>query len=278
MKPEELQQLPGFGKDHEANLKEAKRLLAEAGYPDGFKTVLTNRAIKLPYIDLGVYLVSAWKKIGVEAEHRAGGERHLEQTRLNRDFDLLVNPFGYAAWEIPMRSWISFTTGATENWGRFSDPVVDKLFEQQKVERDEQKRIQLVKDMQKRLMEKTWELMACGGAVSRCGRRVSATTKPMPNHWLNRRLEDVWLAIRIKRRPFTPLFLLRGAFKPGKPHSHVAAAAYLPPAGGGEVGGGEVGGSPGGKGYGCGPPAIQYPPPPTSPRWGEESETVYKSL
>src|SRR5262249_8881464 len=29
--PEELQQLPGFGKDSEAGLKEAKRLLAEAG-------------------------------------------------------------------------------------------------------------------------------------------------------------------------------------------------------------------------------------------------------
>jgi ABC-type transport system substrate-binding protein len=42
---EELQQLPGFSKDYEANLKEAKRLLAEAGYPDGFKTVLTNRMV-----------------------------------------------------------------------------------------------------------------------------------------------------------------------------------------------------------------------------------------
>jgi peptide/nickel transport system substrate-binding protein len=76
---EELQELPGFGKDHEANLREAKRLLAEAGYANGFKTVLTNRSIKLPYIDMGS--VSA---IGVEeGRHRgrasAGGERHLEQ-------------------------------------------------------------------------------------------------------------------------------------------------------------------------------------------------------
>ena len=67
---EELQEMPGFGKDHEANLKEAKRLLAEAGYANGFKTVLTNRSIKLPYIDMGVYLISAWKKVGIEAEHR----------------------------------------------------------------------------------------------------------------------------------------------------------------------------------------------------------------
>jgi ABC-type transport system substrate-binding protein len=70
LSPEELEQLPGFSRDHEANLREAKRLLAEAGYPDGFKTVLTNRKIKLPSIDLAIYLISAWKKIGVEAEHK----------------------------------------------------------------------------------------------------------------------------------------------------------------------------------------------------------------
>ena len=72
--------MPGFGKNYEANLKEAKRLLAEAGYPNGFKTVLTNRSIKLPYIDMGVYLISAWKKVGIEAEHRHGGECHLDKT------------------------------------------------------------------------------------------------------------------------------------------------------------------------------------------------------
>ena len=69
--------LPGFAQGPRGNLKEAKRLLAEAGYPNGFKTVLTNRSIKLPYIDLGVYVISAWKKIGVEAEHKIEESGHL---------------------------------------------------------------------------------------------------------------------------------------------------------------------------------------------------------
>jgi hypothetical protein len=45
--PEGLQELPGFGTDHETNLREVKRLLAEAGYPNGFKTVLTSRDVWL---------------------------------------------------------------------------------------------------------------------------------------------------------------------------------------------------------------------------------------
>jgi hypothetical protein len=44
--------------------------LAEAGYPKGFKTELLNRAVKLPYIDYGVYLITAWKKIGPRSWNR----------------------------------------------------------------------------------------------------------------------------------------------------------------------------------------------------------------
>src|SRR3989475_4940492 len=50
----ELQKLPGFGRDMEKNRAEARRLLAEAGYPNGFKVVLKNRNVRVPYIDFGV--------------------------------------------------------------------------------------------------------------------------------------------------------------------------------------------------------------------------------
>jgi peptide/nickel transport system substrate-binding protein len=191
---EELQQLPGFGKDSEANRREAKRLLAEAGYPNGFKTVLTNRNIKLPYIDLGVYLVSAWKKIGVEAEHRLEESATWTKTRNTRDFELFVDPFGFGAAGDPDEVLVKFTSKASNNWGRFSDPVIDELFEKQKVERDEQKRVQLVKELQKRLMDKTWEIVGLWWTRSEVRSARIRNYNPQPSHWLNRRLEDVWLA------------------------------------------------------------------------------------
>src|SRR6266704_463024 len=156
---EELAPLPGFSKDYEASLKEAKRLLAEAGYPNGFKTVLTNRAVKLPYIDFAVYVISAWKKIGVEAEHKVEESATWSKSRLTRDFELIVNPFGFAAAADPDEVMSQFTSDSPANWGRYKDPVVDELFNKQKVERDEQKRAQLVKDMQKRIIEKSWQIM-----------------------------------------------------------------------------------------------------------------------
>ena len=191
---EELQQFPGFGKDHEANLQEAKRLLAEAGYPNGFQTVLTNRNIKLPYIDLAVYIISAWKKIGVEAEHKVEESATYSKTRVTRDFELLIDPYGSATVGDPDEMLDKFVTGASSNWGRFSDPVVDKLFEQQSREMDEQKRIELVKQIDRRVLEKVWRIQGLWTNRLEVRSTKIRNYKPQPSHWMNRRFEDVWLA------------------------------------------------------------------------------------
>jgi peptide/nickel transport system substrate-binding protein len=194
LSPEELQALPGFSQDSQANLREAKRLLAEAGYPNGFKTVLTNRNVKLPYIDLGVYLISSWKKIGVEAEHKLEESATWTQTRLNRDFELNVDPSGSATVGDPDEMYTKFITGGSVNYGRISEPLADKLFEQQKTEMNEQKRSQLNKEFQKVILQKAWWIP--GGWWTRLEVRSARIRnyEPHPSHWLNRRLEDVWMA------------------------------------------------------------------------------------
>jgi peptide/nickel transport system substrate-binding protein len=142
---EELQALPGYGKDHEANLREAKRLLAEAGYPNGFQTVLTNCNVKLPYIDLVEYVISAWKKIGVEAEHRLEESSTWVKTRLIRDFEAIIDPAGSQTVRYPDQMFTKFITEGSTNYARISVPEVDALYEKQKKEMNEQKRVQLVK-------------------------------------------------------------------------------------------------------------------------------------
>jgi len=191
---EELQALPGFGKDHEANLREAKRLLAEAGYPTGFQTMLTNRNVKLPYIDLAVYLISSWKKIGVEAEHKVEESATWSQTRLNRDFELIVDPSGSSTVGDPDEMFNRWITGGSYNFGRFSEPSVDALYEQQKTQMNEEKRIELVKEMQKRVLEKAWWIPCLWWTRLEVRSARIHNYEPLPAHHQNRRLEDVWLA------------------------------------------------------------------------------------
>jgi peptide/nickel transport system substrate-binding protein len=191
---EELQELPGFSKDHEANLKEAKRLLAEAGYPNGFKTVLSNRAVKLPYIDFGVYIVSSWKKIGVEADHQLEESAAWSKSRRTRNFVAAVDPFGSSGAGDPTELFRRFTTGDSANYSRFSEPEADVLFEKQKVELDEKKRIQYVKDFQRKILEKAHWLPGLWWTRIEVRSSLIKNYEPQHSHWMNRRLEDVWLA------------------------------------------------------------------------------------
>jgi peptide/nickel transport system substrate-binding protein len=193
---EELQVLPGYGKDYAANLREAKRLLAEAGYPDGFQTVLTNRNVKLPYIDLGVYLISSWKKIGVEAEHKVEESATWSNTRLTRDFELLLDPYGSTMIGDPDELMVKFVAGSSTNFGRFSEPMADALFEQQKTQMNAQKRIQLVKEMQTAILQKAWWIPALWWTRAEVRSARIRNYEPLPAHHQNRRLEDVWLAAK----------------------------------------------------------------------------------
>ena len=193
---EELETFPGFGRDHAANLREAKRLLAEAGYPNGFKTVLTNRNIKMPYIDLAVYIISAWKKIGVEAEHKVEETATWSQSRVNRDFELLLDPYGSQLLGDPEELLDKFVTGQPENWGRMSDPIVDQLFAAQAREMNEEKRIQLVREIDKRILEKVWRIPGLWTTRLEVRTARLQNCEPMPSHWNNRRFEDVWLAAK----------------------------------------------------------------------------------
>src|SRR5713101_1213080 len=95
MSESELQKLPGFGRDMEKNRAEAKRLLAEAGYPNGFKVVLKNRNVRIPYIDFGVFVIQEWRKIGIEAEHRPlETASWYADGRDQGNFELMVFPSG----------------------------------------------------------------------------------------------------------------------------------------------------------------------------------------
>lgn len=192
--PEELQQMPGFGTDHEANVKEAKRLLAEAGYPNGFKTVLANRAVKLPYIDFGVYLVSSWKKIGIEAEHKLEESATWYKSLRTRNYKVAVRPAGSQGDGDPDQVMVAFTTGASANFSRISIPEVDQLFMQQKTELDEAKRVKLVHKMQKILMRDMWFMPVLWWTRIEVRSAHIRNYEPHHSHHMNRRFEDMWLA------------------------------------------------------------------------------------
>jgi peptide/nickel transport system substrate-binding protein len=190
----ELQKLPGFWKDAEKSRAEARRLLGEAGYPNGLKVVLKNRNVKLPYQDFAVFLIQEWRKIGIEAENRP-----LETAAWFADgqdtgnFELIVAPT-VEFMDDPDQFLGRYVTGSTQNWGRFSDPRIDDLFSRQARSLDSGERKKAITDLQKIVLENVYYMPGLWWT-----RNVVHWTKVKnyvapPSHYTNQKLQDVWLA------------------------------------------------------------------------------------
>src|SRR3989449_4368772 len=66
--PAELEKLAGYGRDIARSRAEAKRLLKEAGVPDGFSFTFKNRGIPMPYEPVGIWLIDQWRQIGLNVK------------------------------------------------------------------------------------------------------------------------------------------------------------------------------------------------------------------
>jgi peptide/nickel transport system substrate-binding protein len=68
--PAELNKLAGYWTDVNKSRAEARRLLKEAGVPEGFAFTFTNRGIPMPYEPLGVWLIDQWRQIGLNVKQQ----------------------------------------------------------------------------------------------------------------------------------------------------------------------------------------------------------------
>ena len=87
-----------------------------------------------------------------------------------------------------------YTTGDTQNWGRFTDPGIDDLFSRQARTLDPAERKKLIQQIQKSVLEKVYYMPGLWWS-----RNVVHWTKVKnyvapPNHYANQKLQDVWLA------------------------------------------------------------------------------------
>jgi peptide/nickel transport system substrate-binding protein len=194
MPPAELEKLPGFGRDPDRSRAEARKLLAEAGYPNGFKVVLKNRNVKLPYQDWAVFLIQEWRKIGVEAENRPlETAAFIADGRDNGNFELIVSAT-VEYLDDPDVFLRRYTTGDPGNLGRYSDPILDDLFTRQARALDAAERKKLIIDLQKRVLEQAYYMPGLWWTRNVVHWAKVKNYVPPPSHYSNQKLQDVWLS------------------------------------------------------------------------------------
>lgn len=130
----------------------AKKLLAEAGYPNGFEITLdcpNNRYVNDEEICQAV--VGMWAKIGVKAKLNAMPFATYIPKILKHDSSAYMLGWGVATFDAnyTLQSLVrTKTTGANGNYnlGRISNPAIDKLIDAAAVETDVAKRDQMLRD------------------------------------------------------------------------------------------------------------------------------------
>jgi peptide/nickel transport system substrate-binding protein len=194
MAPAELETFPGFWRDAEKSRAEAKKLLAEAGYPNGFKVTLKNRNIKLPYQDWAVYVIQEWRKIGVEAEHRPlETAAWYADGRDQGNFELMVFPFG--AWvDDPDQLLSPHTPNSPQNWNRALNPALEDLYQRQARAIDPGERKKLINDFQKIVLDNAYLIPGLWWSRNVVHWAKVKNYVAPPSHFTNQKLQDVWLS------------------------------------------------------------------------------------
>jgi peptide/nickel transport system substrate-binding protein len=192
--PAELEKLAGYGRDIKKNREEAKRLLKEAGVPDGFSFTFKNRGIPMPYEPVGVWLIDQWRQIGLNVKQEVIEASAYHPLLKRGDFDVAMD-FQCGFIVEPDLDLVRFISTSDANYGKHQDKVIDDLYHQQAQTTDVEARKKLIRQFEKRLLDEEvhviytlqWHRIIPHNA------KVKGWTIT-PSHYLNNQLDTVWLS------------------------------------------------------------------------------------
>ena len=150
----ELIKLAGYGKNIEASRKEARRLLKEAGVPEGFSFTLKNRNIKEPYEVTGVFVIDQWRRIGLNVSHvqQEGGPYFNDFRQGNYDAGIDFNCDFMDEPDLQLVKLLS-SDKSPLNYARYKDRVLDDLYEKQGRAANLKERLKLLRQFEKRVLD-----------------------------------------------------------------------------------------------------------------------------
>ena len=191
--PAELQKIPGYGLDVAANQAEAKRILAQQGFPNGFPVKLLVRRIAL-FEPVGVYVKDQWAKVGINATLDVQENASYFATTGKGDFQADAGGASYPLNDPDAMFADQSGCGDAAKPTLVCDREVEDLFNRQSQTLDLAERRKLVNQLELILLKKYniaylfWRNRYMG---------LSAKVKDMklhPNIDNNMRMQNVWLA------------------------------------------------------------------------------------
>lgn len=141
---DDIAALPGYREDKSADIEEAKQLLADAGYPDGFTIELLAAAGPQAELIAPAFQDMLQRNLGIEVNIRIIERALLIEEEKAGNFDMSLNTRGHGVSDISPRGNLWWRTGGSQNFGNYSNSEFDALLDQIDNELDATARAELI--------------------------------------------------------------------------------------------------------------------------------------
>jgi ABC-type transport system substrate-binding protein len=192
MPPEQVQKLPGFG-DKETERAQARRLLADAGFPQGFETTVHTRANPF-FQTLSEFVAGQLETIGIRATVVPVEAVAYQEMIMGGDFAMIGHSHSFALDDPDSVLPAHYSCGAAENFPGLCDPALDSLIEQQSRELNAGRRRELLDQIERLIWEKDAKVwFQWSSRRTPVWNTVAGLEPGGPSLYQGRRLDQVYL-------------------------------------------------------------------------------------
>ena len=195
MPAEMLRTLPGYDPDVQKNRGAARELMKKLGYGPDNRLWIKVSARNVPLLrDPAVILISQLKEIYIDGELDAVETANWFSKLAKKDFQIgfIFIPGGVD--DPDQQFYENYACGSERNYSGYCNPEVEKLFDRQSMETDQEKRHQLVWEIDRKLQEDEARPIIYYDSGATCwSPQLKALTTMVNSGYNGWRMEDVWL-------------------------------------------------------------------------------------
>jgi peptide/nickel transport system substrate-binding protein len=194
MPPEMLKTLPGYDPDVQKNRTEARQIMEKLGYGPDRRLKVKASVRDLPFFrDPAVIMIDQLKEVYIDGELEMIDTANWLPKVMRKDYIIGFSPVGGGP-DPDQNLYLNYACGGELNYNGYCNPQVDKLIDQQSSETDQEKRKQLVWEIERKLAEDGARPIFFYDRRATCWQpRVKGLTIMVNSISNGARMEDIWL-------------------------------------------------------------------------------------